>query len=91
MTVAGTSRDRAIELAHRMEESRHFTQTSIDKEAIAQTQSGDAVQFDIAAIYVPELFTENTPAAASTAPKKTAPAKTPGTPVSGAPAQGRKP
>src|ERR1700690_2377058 len=28
MTVAGTSRDRAIELAHRMEESRHFTQTS---------------------------------------------------------------
>jgi type IV pilus assembly protein PilN len=91
MTVAGTSRDRAIELAHRMEESRHFTQTSIDREAIAQTQSGDAVQFDIAAVYVPELFTENTPAAASTAPKKTAPAKTPGTPVSGAPAQGRKP
>jgi hypothetical protein len=49
------------------------------------------VQFDIAAIYVPELFTENTPAAASTTPKKTAPAKTPGTPVSGAPAKGRKP
>ena len=90
MTVAGTSRDRAIELAHRMEESHHFTQTSIEKEGIAQTQSGDAVQFDIAAIYVPDLFTENT-AAANAAPKKTAPPKAPGTPVSGAPAKGRKP
>jgi type IV pilus assembly protein PilN len=86
MTVAGTSRDRAIELAHRMEESRHFTQTSIEKEGIAQTQSGDSVQFDIAAIYVPELFTEAAPAAASAAPKKTVPPKTPA-----APAKGRKP
>ncbi|MGD0758938.1 MAG: PilN domain-containing protein [Candidatus Sulfotelmatobacter sp.] len=86
MTVAGTSRDRAIELAHRMEESRHFTQTSIEKEGIAQTQSGDSVQFDIAAIYVPEVFTEAAPAAASAAPKKTAPPKTPA-----APAKGRKP
>jgi len=49
------------------------------------------VQFDIAAIYVPELFTENTAAAASAAPKKTAPPKAPGTPVSGAPGKGRKP
>jgi type IV pilus assembly protein PilN len=86
MTVAGTSRDRAIELAHRMEESRHFTQTSIDKEAIAQAQSGDAVLFDIAAIYVPELFTDPTPAAAGAAPKKTAPPK-----ATVAPAKGRKP
>ena len=85
MTVAGTSRDRAIELAHRMEESRHFTQTSIEKEGIAQTQSGDSVQFDIAAIYVPEVFTEAAPAAASAAPKKTAPPTTPA-----APAKGRK-
>jgi type IV pilus assembly protein PilN len=86
MTVAGISRDRAIELAHRMEESRHFTQTSIEKEGIAQTQSGDSVQFEIAAIYVPELFTEAAPAAASAPPKRTAPAKTPV-----APAKGRKP
>jgi type IV pilus assembly protein PilN len=90
MTVAGTSRDRAIELAHRMEESRHFTQTSIEKEGIAQTQTGDSVQFEIAAIYVPELFTETsqpTQPAASAAPKQaTPPPKTPH-----APAKGRKP
>jgi len=86
MTVAGSSRDRAIELAHRMEESRHFTQTSIEKEGIAQTQTGDSVQFDIAAVYVPELFTETTQPAANAAPKKTAPPKGPG-----APAKGRKP
>lgn len=85
MTVAGTSRDRAIELAHRMEESRHFTQTSIEKEAYTQSQNGDSVQFDIAAIYVPELFNETPPAAASAAAKKTPPPKTP------APAKGRKP
>jgi hypothetical protein len=91
MSVAGTSRDRAIELAHRMEESRHFTQTSIEKEGMAQTQSGDAVQFDIAAIYVPELFTEAAPGAASAAPKKAAPPKTPGSPATGAAAKGRKP
>ncbi|MGD0144688.1 MAG: PilN domain-containing protein [Rhizomicrobium sp.] len=78
MTVAGTSRDRVIELAHRMEESRHFTQTSIEREGLAQTQGGDVVQFDIAAIYVPELFTETPPAAASASSKKTAPPKVPG-------------
>jgi type IV pilus assembly protein PilN len=87
MIVAGSSRDRAIELAHRMEESRHFTQTSIEKESYAQSQNGDSVQFDIAAIYVPELFTEPAQPAASAAPKKTAPPhKTPATP-----AKGRKP
>ena len=86
MIVAGSSRDRAIELAHRMEESRHFTQTSIEKEAYSQSQNGDSVQFDIAAIYVPELFTEPAQPAASAAPKKTAPPKTPA-----APAKGRKP
>jgi type IV pilus assembly protein PilN len=91
MAVAGGSRDRAIELAHRMEESRHFTQTLIEKEAYSQSQSGESVQFDIAAIYVPELFTESAPAAASTAPKKTAPPKTPGAPAKAAPAKGRKP
>ena len=81
MTVAGTSRDRAIELAHRMEESRRFTQTSIEKESVTQSQSGDTVEFDLTAIYIPELFTEASPSAsptpkpASEAPKKLAPPK----------------
>lgn len=69
MTVAGTSRDRAIELAHRMEGSRRFVQTSIEKETVAQAQNGDAVQFDLAAIYIPELLTENVPASDSSTPQ----------------------
>lgn len=77
MTVAGRSRDRAIELAHRMEESRRFTQTSIEKEAVAQSQGGDTVQFELAAIYVPELFADTTPTPVGTAPKKTEPSKVP--------------
>ena len=55
MTVAGDSRDRAIELARRMEESQRFAQTYIVSEHSTQSQSGDTEQFDLAAIYVPEL------------------------------------
>jgi len=54
MTVAGDSRDRAIELARRMEESRRFAQTNIVSEHSQKTTGGDTEQFDIVAIYVPE-------------------------------------
>ena len=55
MTVAGDSRDRAIELARRMEESGRFAQTNIVQERSTQsTTSSDTEQFDIAAIYIPE-------------------------------------
>ena len=54
MTVAGDSRERAIELARRMEESRRFAQTSIVQESRTQMSSGDTEQFEIAAIYIPE-------------------------------------
>ena len=55
MTVAGDSRDRAIELARRMEESGRFAQTNIVQERSTQsTTSGDTEQFDLAAIYIPE-------------------------------------
>jgi Tfp pilus assembly protein PilN len=53
MVVGGDSRDRALELARRMEESRHFTQTHIETEHSAQSTSGDTIQFDINGIYVP--------------------------------------
>ncbi|HZZ15672.1 MAG TPA: PilN domain-containing protein [Candidatus Sulfotelmatobacter sp.] len=53
MVVGGDSRDRALELARRMEESRHFTQTHIETEHSAQSSSGDTIQFDINGIYVP--------------------------------------
>jgi len=54
MTVAGDSRDRAIELAKRMEESRRFAQTNVQSEATIQSQTGDTEVVEIGAIYVPE-------------------------------------
>jgi type IV pilus assembly protein PilN len=54
MTVAGDSRDRAIELARRMEESRRFAQTNIVSEHSQKTTFGDTEEFDIVAIYIPE-------------------------------------
>jgi len=57
MTVAGDSRDRAIELARRMEESRRFSQTNIVTERSQQSTSGDTEQFDIIAVYIPESLT----------------------------------
>ncbi len=52
MTVAGDSRDRAIELARRMEETKRFTQTSIDQEEHLINAS-DSIQLEISAIYIP--------------------------------------
>lgn len=54
MTVAGDSRDRAIELSKRMEESRRFVQTAIIRETHVESQSGDTEQIEMAAIYIPE-------------------------------------
>ena len=55
MIVAGDSRDRAIELARRMEDSRRFAQTEILRAAHAESQTGDTEQVEIAAVYVPEV------------------------------------
>ncbi len=54
MTVAGDSRDRAVELARRMEESRRFAQTRVTSERFVPSQTGDNEQVDITALYVPE-------------------------------------
>jgi type IV pilus assembly protein PilN len=71
MTVAGDSRDRAIELARRMEESRRFSQTNIIAENSKNAGgAGDTEQFDIVAIYIPE------PLAADSVPPKTDTKKT---------------
>lgn len=56
MVVGGDSRDHAVELARRMEESRRFTQTYIESEHPAATGSGDAVEFNINGVYVPETM-----------------------------------
>jgi type IV pilus assembly protein PilN len=54
MMVAGDSRDRALELARRMEESKRFSQTQVISEHSFQSTNGDTEQFEIAAIYIPE-------------------------------------
>src|SRR5579872_663203 len=83
MTVAGDSRDRAIELARRMEESRRFAQTQIIREASTQSQTGDTEQVELSAIYIPEGVPDLAPAptqspAARQAPSAAKP-KTPAT------------
>jgi hypothetical protein len=63
MTVAGDSRDRALELPRRMEDSKRFAQTNIISEhSLQQTASGDTEQFEIAAIYIPEAVPLGPPA-----------------------------
>jgi type IV pilus assembly protein PilN len=54
MTVAGDSRERALDLPRRMEESRRFAQTSVTSERATQSTTGDTEQFDIVAVYIPE-------------------------------------
>jgi type IV pilus assembly protein PilN len=54
MVVAGESRERGLDLARRMEESHRFAQTYIESEHTAQSPTGDNVQLDIIATYVPE-------------------------------------
>jgi len=54
MTVAGDSRERAIELAKRMEESGRFAQTNITGERHMQSNTGDTEQVDLVAGYIPE-------------------------------------
>lgn len=61
LVVGGDSRERAIELAQRMEESRRFTQTYIETEHYAQGNSGDTVEFNINGVYVPEIAPEPGP------------------------------
>jgi Tfp pilus assembly protein PilN len=73
MVVAGDSRDRAIELARRMEESRSFAQTSIVRVAHIESQTGDSEQVEIAAIYIPEVIGEGTASAPPPSAKKSAP------------------
>jgi len=59
--VAGESRERAIELAQRMEESGRFAQTNITGGRPTQATNGDTEQVDIMATYVPETMADTGP------------------------------
>lgn len=57
LTVAGESRERALDLVRKMEESPRFRQPEINSEN-AQVNSqtpGDNVEFNISALYVPAI------------------------------------
>lgn len=52
-TVVGQSRDRAIELVRKMEDSPHFRNAGMTSESAVKTRDIGQMQFQIAAIYVP--------------------------------------
>lgn len=54
MQVAGRSRERALELLRRMEQSRTFRNPQFKSEKIAQ-QRAEPLQLEIVALYVPQL------------------------------------
>jgi type IV pilus assembly protein PilN len=63
LIVAGESRERALELVRKMEESQRFQQTQIDQETSGAgngSTPGDNVMFSITAVYVPEAETAAT-------------------------------
>jgi Fimbrial assembly protein (PilN) len=56
LEVAGSSRDKAIELVRRMEESPSFRQAELISEAMTKDPAkGDAVVFEIKSQYIPNL------------------------------------
>jgi type IV pilus assembly protein PilN len=67
LVIGGDSREKAIELAQRMEASKHFTQTYIETERSATEGTGDRVQFDINGVYIPEAEAALTPVPAPNA------------------------
>lgn len=56
LVVAGESRDRALELVRKMENSQRFQQIQIEQESNQTGQTpGDNMQMSISALYVPEF------------------------------------
>jgi type IV pilus assembly protein PilN len=55
LVVGGETREQALDLVRKMENSKRFKQTRIDTEKFATENSsmGDRVQFDINALYIP--------------------------------------
>ena len=67
LVLAGESRDRALELVRKMESSQRFQQTQIQQESSQGGQiRGDNVQFDITAVYIPDLTGSGSTGARST-------------------------
>jgi type IV pilus assembly protein PilN len=86
VVVATDSRDRAVELVRNMEKSSHFRQPQVVAENVVantseQTSASGAIQFDIAAIYVPSAADNDDKPDAGAAGEKSAQPPEPATPV----------
>jgi type IV pilus assembly protein PilN len=57
LIVAGDTREHALDLVSKMEASQHFHDTYIEEENtnVGSGSAGDTVQFQISALYVPEI------------------------------------
>ena len=55
LSVAGKSRERALQLVHHMEQSRRFLQPRVEEESSNRDQAGDVSHFEIASVYIPEV------------------------------------
>ena len=56
LSVAGKSRDRALQLVHRMEQSPRFNLPQVVEESFTQGQAdGDTAHFEIASAYIPQV------------------------------------
>jgi len=87
VVVATDSRDRAVELVRNMEKSSHFRQPQVVAENVVantseQSANSGAIQFDIAAIYVPSAADiEEKPDVESASAEKATPSPVPAAPV----------
>lgn len=65
LSVAGSSRDAAVELVRRLERSPHFAAAAIDTEVAVQPngKETDVVRFEISALYVPNFVRQRKSAA----------------------------
>jgi type IV pilus assembly protein PilN len=102
VVVATDSRDRAVELVRRMEKSNHFRQAQVMAEAVTSNSSDQSagpgnIQFDIAAIYVPNVqdndsvADESKPNEGKPSEKNGNPQAQPKAPVTASPTPGRNP
>ena len=57
LTVAGDSREKALELVHKLELSRHFRDPRVLNEIAKQAGQGnsDTIEFQLTALYIPDL------------------------------------
>ena len=96
MVVATDSRDRAVELVKRMEKSSHFRVPQVVAENVTTNASDQGagpgnIQFDIAALYVPQTGAAEADEEKPEEQKNTAPAKSAGKAPSPPPPAGNAP